>query len=114
MKMTINSSIMHDMFKKYNRNYFSYEAYDALLDYYDGIDENMEFDPIAICCEWNEYGETPCLKWSDFLNDFSYILEDLDLDEDATEQEKIDAIISELDERTEVIQLSDSVLIMEF
>ena len=114
MKMTIDSSIMRDMFKKYNRDYFSYEACDSLIDYYDEIDENMEFDPIAICSKWNEYGETPCLKWSDFLNDFSYILEDLDLDEDATEQEKIDAIISELEDRTQVIQLSDSVLIMEF
>lgn len=114
MKMTIDAGIMQDTFRSCNRDYFTYEACGALLNYYDDIDDNMEFDPIKICCEWNEYGDTPCLKWPDFLNDFDYVLEDIDLEEDATEQEKIDGIISELEDRTTVIQLSDSVLVQEF
>lgn len=114
MKMTIDANMMKEAFRNLDRDYYTYEACGALLNYYDEVDETMEFDPIAICCDWNEYGDTPCLKWSNFLNDFDYILEDLDLEEDATEQEKIDEIISELEDRTTVIQLSDSVLVQEF
>ena len=37
------------------RNQFSWEALDALFNYYDEFDENMEADVIAICCDWTEY-----------------------------------------------------------
>jgi hypothetical protein len=40
---------------------FTYEAADALFDYYDGLSENIgehiSFDRIAIRCEWSEYTE---------------------------------------------------------
>lgn len=113
MKMTIDASIMKEMFKNWDRDYYTYEACEALESWYDEIDENMEFDVIAICCDWSEYGETPCLKWFDFLSDYSYLLEDEET-EDMTEEEKIDAIIDELENKTTVIQLSNSVLIEAF
>jgi len=38
---------------------FTYDATEALYDYYedlsDGLSEPIEFDPIAIRCEWSEY-----------------------------------------------------------
>jgi len=38
---------------------FTYEATEALYNYYedmsDGLSEPIEFDPIAISCEWSEY-----------------------------------------------------------
>ena len=41
------------------KNNFSYEGLNALFDFYeeleDGTGEQIEFDPIAICCEWSEY-----------------------------------------------------------
>ena len=114
MKMTIDSNKMKDMFKTYNRDYFTYEAYESLLNYYDEIDDNIDFDPIAICCDWNEYGETPCLKWSDFLSDYGYILDDIENSDELTDDEKIDVILDELENKTIVIRLSDSVLIQTF
>lgn len=40
---------------------FTYEAADALFDYYydlsEDIGENVDFDAIAIRCEWSEYSE---------------------------------------------------------
>lgn len=111
MKMTIDARIMKKMFKNLDRDYYTYEACEALENYYDNID--ADFDTIAICCDWSEYGETPCLKWSDFLSDYSYLLEDEKTDE-LTEEEKIDAIIEELENKTTVIRLSNSVLVMVF
>ena len=34
---------------------FTAEALGALFDYYDDIGEDVELDPIAICCDWSEY-----------------------------------------------------------
>lgn len=113
MKMTIDAGMMQEMFKNWHRDYYTYEACEALLKFYDEIDENAEFDVIGICCEWSEYGETPCLKWSDFLSDYHYLLEDEETEE-LTEEEKIDAIIAELENETTVIRLSDSVLVASF
>lgn len=113
MKMTIDAGMMKEMFKNWNRDYYTYEACEALENWYDEIDPNFDFDVIGICCEWSEYGETPCLKWSDFLSDYNYLLEDEET-EDLTEEEKIDTIIDELENKTTVIRLSDSVLIAAF
>lgn len=114
MKMTIDAGVMNEMFKNWHRDYYTYEACEALLEFYDEIDENMEFDVIGICCDWNEYGDTPCLKWSDFLNDYAYILDDIENSDEMTDDEKIEAIIDELENQTTVIRLSDSVLVETF
>ena len=37
MKMIIDAGMMKDMFKNYDRNYFTYEACEALNDYIDTI-----------------------------------------------------------------------------
>jgi hypothetical protein len=48
-----------DWFKKYRENNFSYMGLDALFDYLENLEEDsgqqIEFDPVAICCEYSEY-----------------------------------------------------------
>ena len=114
MKMTIDAGIMHDMFISCNRDYYTYEACEALIEWYDGIDPDTEFDVIEICCNWNEYGNTPCLKWKDFISDYGYLLKELDIDDDASDEEKREALIDALEDRTFVLRLSDSVLVAAF
>ena len=111
MKISVDSSIMKDYMVNYDRDYFTMEALEAILDFYNEIDENIEFDPIAICCDWSEYGETPCLTYNDFLNDYSYLIEDNEYNE---KEDKINDIINKLSEHTIVIRLSNSVLVMAF
>ena len=118
MKMTIDAGIAQEMFKNWDRNYYTYEAIETLLDYYDEIDDNMEFDVIGICCDWNEYGETPCLKWKDFISDYGYLLDveeweeenEMEYDEDLY----IDSLIEILEDKTVVLRLSNSVLVAAF
>ena len=110
--MTIDAGIAQEMFKNYDRNYYTYEALETLLEWYDEIDPNAEFDVIGICCEWNEYGETPCLDYDDFIRDYGYLLKGEKLYQD--KEDKIEEIIEELEERTTVIKLSKSVLVMAF
>ena len=55
MKQTITQSDFHDAFRNYDRlENFSYEARELLFDYFEEVDEYMELDVIAICCDYNE------------------------------------------------------------
>ena len=51
----------------YKRN-FSYEGLNSLFDYFEQLEEEMEneidFDPIAICCEFSEYENLDEIKKS--------------------------------------------------
>lgn len=123
MKITVNAAMMKEYFVKYDRDYYTMEALETLLKWYDDIDENMEFDPIAICCDWSEYGNTPCLTYDDLMSDYEYLLDKWEYDRDPwrdeetaamTETERMDKLMELLEEQTTVIRLSDSVLVMEF
>ena len=57
--MTLNFSQFVDNWPESRKGQFSYEALRAIFDYYEQYTEDtgeeIEFDPIAICCEWSEY-----------------------------------------------------------
>ncbi len=59
MKITINESEFCHEFKKIRPDNFSYEGLQALFEYLEqyeeDIGEELEFDPIAICCDFTEY-----------------------------------------------------------
>ena len=61
MKDTINKDQFINWFRSSDtyRNNFSYEGLSSLFDYLDMIEdstgEELEFDPIALCCEFSEY-----------------------------------------------------------
>ena len=50
------------------KNNFSYEGLNSLFDYFEQLEEEMEneidFDPIAICCEFSEYENLDEIKKS--------------------------------------------------
>ena len=61
MKDTINKDQFINWFRSSDtyRNNFSYEGLSSLFDYLEEIEEStgeeLEFDPIALCCEFSEY-----------------------------------------------------------
>ena len=80
MIQTVNKDTFINWFRSSDtyRNNFSYQGLNALFDYLeeyeDGTGEQLEFDPIAICCEWSEYEDLEDVKHAySFIND----LEDL-------------------------------------
>lgn len=124
MKQTINLYDFMDACKKFNRDYYSYEGYQALFDWCEELDPEFELDVIAICCEWTEY--TP----EELENDYHYILNFVDWREEKrnndetvpyTEEELkeeyneyIKDLANELEQRTTVIELSDTFLVLVF
>ena len=59
MKQTINEFDFKNEFKKIRPENFSYDGltalYDYLIQYEEDCDTELEFDPIAYCCEFTEY-----------------------------------------------------------
>lgn len=88
MIQTINFSQFTDSFSDTYKDNFSYEGKRALFDYLEdletGTGEQIELDPIALCCEWSEYDNL-----TDALESYTTLktLEDL---EDNTQVIKIE------------------------
>lgn len=59
MKITVTESMFCEQFKRIRPDNFSRAALEALFAYFDEMEsaqgEEMEFDVIAICCDWTEY-----------------------------------------------------------
>ena len=68
MKQTVNTYQFVEGFNTRKEN-FSYDGLLSLFEYFeqleDDIGEQIEFDPIAICCEYSEYENL-----ADFQNDY--------------------------------------------
>ena len=112
MKITVNAGMIKEMFVKYDRDYYSFPGLETLLDYYDEIDQEMEFDPIAICCDCTEYGENAACSFNDLINDYGYLypveewLEDNLLDENEFDNDLyIDSLIGRLEDKTIVLNV---------
>ena len=59
MKITVTQSMFFEQFKRIRYEQFSNAALGALFAHFEEIEqcsgEEMEFDVIAICCDWTEY-----------------------------------------------------------
>lgn len=120
MKMTVDAGMMKEMFVSCNRDYYSYSGLETLLDYYDEIDESMEFDPIAICCDCSEFGDNHCeLSFDDLINDYGYLypvaewLDDNALSENEFDDDLyIDSLIDRLEDETTVLRVPNGNVIV--
>lgn len=121
MKTTINEWDFMDAFAKHDRDYYSYEAYQALYDYYTSIEddtgEEMELDVIAICCDWTEYGP------GELVEAYGYMVERTEWDDENAglyddEAERDEAYLNdlraELEQQTTIIELDATCLVMDF
>lgn len=86
-----NASQFRDGIRLVRGDQFSYEALGLLFDYLNDCGSDVEFDPIAICCEFSE--DTP-----------EAIAENYSIDiEDLNEGEIKDAVLSYLEDNTSVV-----------
>ena len=78
---------LQEEFIAYNRDYYSLEGYEAIIEYFDSIGENWELDVIAICGDFNEESEEyirDCynidedIEVMDYLQDNTYAVETVD------------------------------------
>ena len=119
MKMTVDAETMFRVFRKISKDIYSYTGLETLLDYYDEIDPDVEFDPIAICCDCSEFGENCALSFNDLINDYRYLYPaDEWLDDNAlTEPEfgsdlYLDSLIERLEDYTTILRVPNGNVIV--
>lgn len=105
---TLSKSSFIDAFKQSSRkDQFSYEALDVIFDqleeYSDNTGESVEFDIVAICCEWAES------HWSDVAREYDIDLNDFADDEG--DDNRIKAVAEYLWDNTTAYELSNGVFI---
>ena len=132
MKDTIYKSDFIDRMMDIRPDNFSYDGLVALFDYLEEIEdscgEEMEFDPIAICCDFTEYDILDWLRQQftdDEIDEVIELLvddyEDLMLDDeplesiDDVEYDMInyDAVRDYLEYRTQFIPVNDNTFIIQ-
>jgi hypothetical protein len=125
MKKTINTWDAKREFESYDRDYYSMNGIDAILEYYDEIDENMEFDVIAICCDCTEFGDHgAALDFDSMISDYGYLLnrdewmEENEINPDEWENYKdlyIEDLVKELEDHTTVLHVCNgNYIVFEF
>ena len=94
MHITIdNASQFCDAFHRSGRgDQFSYEALGLLFDYFEECAPDMEFDAVAICCEYAE-GDA-----EQIADDYS-----IDLSECTDDEEKTEAVREFLNDHTSIV-----------
>lgn len=106
MKITVNTIIMKETFINWNCDHYSWEGCETLLNYYNEIDENMEFNPLVVCCDCSEFGNNCALSFGDMLSEYGYLLENEALEEMA-EDEKINKLVELLKDHTTVLSIKN-------
>jgi hypothetical protein len=110
LKVTIDSaSELRDYFIAYNRDNYSYQGYQEILDYYSELEQDIELDVIAICCDWNE------LDINDVIEEYSIDLTEITDDEGEIDvNEKLELVLEYLNDRTYAIDIGNSILFLVF
>ena len=108
MKQTINFSEFCDGFTGSYKNNFSYEGKRALFDYLEELEESggeeIEFDPISLCCEYAEY-DSALEAYNQYRSN-----EETESEDGITEKKALEW----LNEQTQVIEFEGGVIILEF
>lgn len=97
---TLDKYSFVDAFKQSSRkDQFSHEALEAIFDYLeeysDSTGENVEFDIVAICCDWSE------MSWQEVAQSY-----DVDLSQCTDDDERIGEVEDFLCKNTQYCELS--------
>ena len=111
MKNTVSKDTFIHTFSDIDRKEnFSYDGRAAMFEHFEELendcDTEIEFDPIAICCEYSEYSSAiNCIEETGY---------DFDLSEYETDEEKENAALEYLNDNTTVIQFDNGIIIINF
>jgi len=105
MKQTVNFSSFRDAFFRCNRGeQFTYEALELIFDYIEEYEcstgDEVELDPVGICCEWAE--STPEELCS------QYPIFEVDVNDPPNDSSATELILEWLNDETQVAGVTDS------
>lgn len=100
VKQIYSASDLRNEFIACGRDQFSYEGYQALIEYFDGYPEPVELDVIAICCDFSE--NTP----EDIAEEYQNTI-DMEYVKDENGEINAEMLIDELNYHTFAVPLSN-------
>lgn len=107
---TITETLFISRFREIRPDDFSFEALQVLFHYFDELSEetgeNIEFDPIAICCDFSELNE------SEAMLNYSYLFDENDIDEEDRDFKELIEILQ--DETLVFVLDNDNIIVQEF
>ena len=99
---TMTETLFVSRFREIKPDNFSFEALRTLFQYFDELSEetgeNIEFDPIAICCDFSELDEKSA------MGDYGYLFNENDIDEEDRDHRKL---VELLQDETTVFKLEN-------
>lgn len=115
MKMTLSTSHAADLLAQDEYSSFTYTGARALVEYLEGIEEGngeeMEFDRVAIRCDFAQYDSLRDWAEDYFSDDWR---KELGLDEDTAEDDASDAIREYILDHGTLIEFSGGVIVSSF
>ena len=115
MKQTVTESMFIDSFPESYKDNFSYEGKKALFEYLEeleeGCNQELELDPIALCCEYSEYESALDAAETLTMSVEEEILEDAGCEDDDEIEE---ACMDWLRDNTMVIEHPEGIIIQDF
>lgn len=108
MKQNINTTDLYHDLKAMDRDNFSYNGAKALMEYLeeleDDIGESIEYDPIAFCCDYAEYGE----------DEYQDLAQEYNQDFGNADEFDTDEFFSWLQDNTTMIEFGGGIIVQSF
>lgn len=113
MKKTLTTyEIAHELMQDSNANWSLYAAY-ALAEYYEQLEEDLgetlEFDAVAIRCEFSEYSSL-----QDWASEYGLDCIDLGVESDDDDETKSEAIQDYIEARGTLLDFNGGILVSSF
>jgi hypothetical protein len=114
MKITLTESEFVNRFRAIRPDQFSTEALRALFTHLEELErdcgEEVEFDPIALCCDWSDWSEYP----SAIEAAEAYGWEDETEEGEERDSKAEDKALTFLCDNTTVLELNSGVLVLNY
>jgi len=118
MKHTMTTHEIADALKSDDNANWSWNGAKALAEWLEELEEDtgeeMEFDRVAIRCDFSEYASLAEWAKDYYAEDCWQDIDDLDIEADASEEEIDDAIREHLQENTMFIEFEGGVIVQAF
>lgn len=78
MVMKVDARMVEAALERCGFDEYTHDGIEAIIEYYDSIDDELIFEPEDFHNLWVEYGDGCKFDWDDFDDDFGHLIDDMD------------------------------------
>lgn len=110
MKMEVSLFEAIEIMRKCDRDYFTIDGIEMIINFYDRNMPEVDFNPVDICCTFTEYGKGAACSFKDLISDYGYLLpvseyaENADVDEEEVDmKDYVNTLLETIEDYTYVL-----------